>query len=196
MWAAFGAAITPLLLWHLPLLKQARAYAGTFWAQPQWLGIPDFYHDLLAPAVMPLVAMLFLAGIYVAIFRAAGPAQNGEPGFAPPVHEIAAAFGFIVIPVICVVLAMLVTGAFTDRYAIPAVIGFSVLIAFIAARLFDNSALTAAALVICFVGWFGILELKLIRWVSDDSLGAAVKPLQSESEGGLPICSLRPAYVH
>ena len=196
LWAAFGLAVTPLLL-HLPLIKQARLYSGTFWAPPLWLGIPDFYYNMLASAVLPLAAMLFLAGIYPAIFPSITPTQNQAAqsqatSFAPPIHEVMAAFGFVLIPVICVVLAKLVTGAFTDRYAIPAIIGFSILVAFIAAKLFDNTALTAAALVICIVGWFGVLELRAVQAVSGNSLNATIELLQSEGESSLPIVASDP----
>ncbi len=198
MWAALGLAATPLL-WHLPLIKQARAYSGAFWALPIWLGIPDFYYNMLASAVLPVVAMLFLAGIYATIFRPAAIAlnhaartQNQLTGVAPPLHEVAAAFGFVVIPIICVVLAKLVTGAFTDRYAIPAIIGLSILIAFIAAKLFDTTALMAAAVVVCFVGWFGVLELKAVRTVSDNWLNTTLQLIESDSESGLPIVASDP----
>jgi len=198
VWAALGLAASPLL-WHLPLIKQARAYSGAFWAPPIWLGIPDFYYNMLGSAVLPVVAMLFLAGIYATIFRPAALAQNHAAraqnqltGVAPPLHEVAAAFGFVVIPIICVVLAKLVTGAFTDRYAIPAIIGLSILVAFIAAKLFDTTALMAAAVVVCFVGWFGVLELKAVRTVSDNWLNTTLQLIESDSESGLPIVASDP----
>lgn len=196
VWAAFVLAVTPLL-WHLPLIKQARASSGVFWAQPHWLGVVEFYYSLLAPAVFPLVAMLVLAGAYATFFRAGAPAEDPagrapDPARNPPAHEVVAAFGFALIPVICVILAMLVTGAFTDRYAISAVLGLSILVAFIAAKLFDRTALLAAALVVCFVGWFGGIELRALRQISDNPLAATVKLLQSEADGRLPIVASEP----
>jgi hypothetical protein len=140
-----------------------------------------------------------LAGIYATVSRAGAPPQNQAAhtpnqvtNFGPPVHEVVAAFGFAVIPVICVILAMLVTGAFTDRYAISAIIGLSILVAFIAARLFDNTALMAVALALCFVGWFGGVESRAIQRTSADSLNAAVKLLQSEPDTSLPIVASEP----
>lgn len=185
LWGAFGLAVTPLFL-HLPLIRQARAYSGAFWAPPLWLGIPDFYYNLLASAVLPLIAMLFLAGIYATLVRPVAPAPDQSAGFSPPIHEVAAAVGFVLIPVVCVILGKFVTGAFTDRYALPAVIGFSILLAFVAAKLFDRTALMGAALVICFVGWFGVLELKTVRRLPDN-LNGPIKRLQSERESDLPI---------
>jgi 4-amino-4-deoxy-L-arabinose transferase-like glycosyltransferase len=191
VWAAFGLAITPLI-WHLPLIQQARAYSGTFWAQPQWMGISDFYNNLLYSAVLPLTAIVFLAGIYAAFFRSPSDEQNLKRSITPPIYEITAALGFLVIPVICVILAKFVTGAFTDRYAISAIIGFSVLIAFVAAKLFENTAFLAATLIICFVGWFGILQLEALQRVSNNSLGAAVKLFETENESNLPIIASDP----
>nr|MDQ3622139.1 glycosyltransferase family 39 protein [Verrucomicrobiota bacterium] len=191
LWAAFAVAVLPLIL-YLPLIKGARTYAATFWAPPHWLGIPEFYHNMLAPAVVPLVAILFLAGIQVTVPRSDTqmPGQAKRPALLFP--EIAAAAGFIVIPVICVLLGKLVTGAFTDRYALPAIIGFSVLVAFAAARLFNNGALMASAVVICVVGWFGVLQIKAIRELSGDPVSTIVALLQSEGESNLPIVASEP----
>jgi hypothetical protein len=85
-------------------------------------------------------------------------------------------------------LAKLVTGAFVDRYAISAIIGFSVLIAFIAAKLFDNAASLAAALVICCVGWFAVLQAEAVLGAApEEPLSTTIKLLQSENESNLPI---------
>jgi hypothetical protein len=43
-------------------------------------------------------------------------------------------------------LGKFVTGGFTDRYAVIAIIGFSVLIAFIAAKLNNNDILISAGI--------------------------------------------------
>jgi len=199
VWAAFGLAMTPLL-WHLPLIKQAQAYTSTFWAPPAWVHIPEFYANLLAPMVLPLTAVLILAGIYLTVFPNDESAAKQAAPPPPPVHEIAAACGFIVIPIICVILAKLATGAFANRYALPAVIGFGILVALIAAKIFNNRAVMGLALVICFGGWFLLTQAREIRDPTSNSMGpftnealhSGIKLFQSEREQTLPIVAAEP----
>ena len=66
-----------------------------------------------------------------------------------PVQDLALACGFALLPVVAISLAKVSTGAFTSRYAIYAIIGLSVLLAWSLARIGDNRALlgiTAALL--------------------------------------------------
>jgi len=193
VWAAFGLAVTPLV-WHLPLIRQAKTYSNAFWSPPRWVNVPDFYSHLLTPMVLPLAAMLFLVAIYAMIFHDNARAPNQAAPFSPPVHEIAAACGFILIPFVCVILAKLATGAFTDRYALPAVIGLGVLVAFIAAKIFDNRVLMAMALVFCFGGWFLFTGARALidpssKWSDPIVAGLrnSIELLQSEPEQNLPI---------
>ncbi len=157
------------------------------------MNIPDFYYNLLISAVLPLVATLVLAAIYLSFYRVdESRLPNSESNYAVPVYEIAAAFGFVIIPIICVISAKFVTGAFTDRYAIAAVIGFSVLFALIAAKLFGNSALLPAVLVICFLGCFALLEFKTVQQVSGNSSDNEIKLFREQAESNLPIIAADP----
>lgn len=121
--AAIALSMTPLLF-HLPLIRSARSYSTAFWAQPKWGDIPDFFNFLLASAVLPLTAMLLLTVAWSLL----APAKERESAPYLLTHEFFAAIGFIAIPVVTVVMAMFVTRAFTYRYALPAVIGLTVLI--------------------------------------------------------------------
>lgn len=195
VWTAFCLAVTPLF-WHLPLIWQARAYSGGFWAPPQWSDIPGFYINMLYAAVLPLVSILFLAWIYQAVSRDDTPPQKESSSKnTPPVYEVVAAAGFITIPIICVILGKTVTGAFTDRYAVSAIVGFSILISFAVAKLCNNSAVVSAVLIICFVGSFGILIYRE-TWKPSDQWGAEpetkIQLLQREAAGDLPIVAADP----
>src|SRR5215510_7259087 len=126
VWAALAISVVPLA-WHLPLIKAGTAYSGAFWSPPQWVNLPDFYEDLLTPALIPVAAILTAVAIqHVAI---SDDARRGDDHARRtlPLHELAAVVGFVLIPVACLLLAKLVTGAFVNRYALPAVIGFAVL---------------------------------------------------------------------
>lgn len=145
VWAAFGmAAVVPILLF-LPLIQQARAYGAAFWSPPQWGQIP----------ALPLMALMLLAAVYVLVPSPGQDAQRwGRLVPAPHGHEIVAVFAFAAIPFAALLLAKLVTNAFTDRYAEPAVIGLSALFAFAVYRLETNRAVLGVATVLLLSGGF------------------------------------------
>jgi len=183
IWGAFGVAVTPLLLF-LPLIERARNYSLAFWAQTDWMAITKFYYFLLAPALLPLMVIPVLL-----VLDPATHGQHQRSRSAAPLHEMVAAFGFITIPVVAFILAKLVTGAFTDRYALPAVIGFSIFIAFAAYKLLDGRAIMAAALLLSLCGGFMMMAVKSFQETVAARMRQAEtnKFLQSERESGLPI---------
>jgi hypothetical protein len=188
IWIAFALALTPLLLF-LPLIERANTYAATFWGKPHWGAIPGFYYFLLIPALLPLVATLILSAVDSTTHPIGSSGRNQGSRPTPLFHEIAAAFGFVVIPVVAVILAKLVTDAFTSRYALPSVIGFSILLAFSAYRLLDGRAIVGVALVLFYCSWFTALEVKYFQY-ENASVLSQIKTydlLRSESENSLPI---------
>lgn len=188
IWVAFGFALLPLFVF-MPLIEQARTYSVNFWAQPHWGSIPEFYYFLLIPALAPIVAVLMLAAGY-SMTSSSGVAKYHQ-GLPPKLllHEVAAAFGFIAIPFVAVALALLVTGAFTYRYALPAVIGFSILLPFATARLLDGRAVSAVALMIALSGGFMMLNARSFQAATSVSLdqSKAYSFLGSNGEANLPI---------
>jgi hypothetical protein len=102
-----------------------------FWAKPTPLRLFDFYTELLGHAVLPAVSALAcvaLAGM-VAQFSIPAPASEGKARTQPP-HELAAAIGFLFVPVLLLIFTRLRTGYFMDRYALTAVIGVAILAAY------------------------------------------------------------------
>ena len=75
----------------------------------------------LAVAVVGL-AVLTLGGYVVGRLASATPPPAGPPG-----HEVVAVGAFLLLPLAAVVIAETVTHAYTDRYALPTVIGILVL---------------------------------------------------------------------
>ena len=153
VWGALAVAVLPIAAF-LPLIRAASAYSGAFWSPPQWLNMPEFYHHLLAPAVVPLVAVIVFGVIHGTIARDTAATSEKHHAFSFPAHELAAACGFILIPVIAVVVAKVVTGAFTHRYAMSAVIGAAVFAGFGAASAFRTQPLMRLLSVACLAGWF------------------------------------------
>ena len=85
---------------------------------------PGLYSYLLYPGLVGLAAIAVLGIVHAASIR------DGRPQLVPmpPAAETVAACGFLLIPFVSVTVAKVATGAFTDRYAMPAVLGFAVLV--------------------------------------------------------------------
>jgi Dolichyl-phosphate-mannose-protein mannosyltransferase len=185
IWIAFGAPIIPLLL-SLPLIEAGRTYADDFWAKPNWGSISKFYDFLLRPALLAMVAMLISSVLY----SMTPPIRlNGRNEESPPFHEIVAAFGCVAMPVVGVILGIFITGAFAPRYALPSVMGFSILFAFAAYRLFDGRALLAVALALFLCGGFIMRMVRNLEETTEASLNHVeiYRFLRSERESRLPI---------
>jgi 4-amino-4-deoxy-L-arabinose transferase-like glycosyltransferase len=152
VWASLAIAVLPLP-WHLPLIKAATAYSGAFWSPPQWVNLPDFYQDLLTPALIPIAAVVVLAAIHHAAFGH-DPSSDDDERRTLPLHELAATAGFVLIPLLSLVIAKLVTGAFVNRYALAAVLGLSVLAGLATELAFRRRPAARVLVAACLAGWF------------------------------------------
>jgi hypothetical protein len=153
IWAAFALGLAPIL-GLLGLIRRNAQLRDNFWAEPRWSEIVDTYKWLLKPAVTPLVAALAVV-VWLTIRKREAGTREAEPGgFEPaPAHELVAVSGFLALPVITMVLAKLVTNAYTPRYAVPTVIGLDLLIVLAAVTLTRNRAAAGVALALTFGGW-------------------------------------------
>jgi hypothetical protein len=193
VWGAFAIALVPLGF-QIPLLRAGASYAGTFWSPPQWVNIPDFYYTLLAPAVVPLATMAVCIGVY-ACLRTGSAHEAASP--QPPVHELAALVGLLAIPVVCVLAAKLATGAFTNRYAIAAVIGAAALLPLIVRRLVWFPTTAALIVAVCGCAWFTFTGLRAIvegpdAPVTTASLQSAIATIRSAPDRDLRIAVADP----
>jgi len=186
VWAALGLGVTPLL-GFVPLIRRAMGYSATFWSKARWMSIPEFYYSLLAPTVLPLMALLVLTAVYPTTNSSRRRCASDTLG--PHPYELVAILGFMAIPIVAVTLSMLVTGAFTERYALPAVIGCSVIIAIAAHRsLYDRPA-AAAILTLFLCACFLSLGAKSFAngTAIREANAQAVEFLQSVGMSDLPI---------
>ena len=152
IWLAFSVATIPLFVF-LPLIQSGRKLAATFWARPQWQQMADFYQHVLSPASVPLLVIVLGLAVY-GLARASDGGKSAATGAAPPPrHEIVAALGYLALPVVAVLVAKLVTGAFTDRYALPAVLGVAIIVSWGAHQLLDHRAALGAILAALLTGW-------------------------------------------
>jgi Dolichyl-phosphate-mannose-protein mannosyltransferase len=137
--AALGLGLAPLVA-YAPLIRGARRYSGHFWTQFDWGSAATFYAWLLrTPAIPPSIGTNVLVA-FVAVVVGAALVILAAPSFKSttvPLDAplVAAALGFLAIPLLAVAAAEAVTGAFSERYTLSAVIGLAVLVPLAVERL-------------------------------------------------------------
>ena len=189
VWMAMGLSLAPLVVF-LPLIQSARKFAPHFWAKPQWLSMAYFYeHFLLTPSAVPLLFIFLAVVAYSTLRRPLAEMAETPVRGCIPLHEIAAAVGFLFIPVVGVVLAKTVVGAFSDRYALPAVIGLSIIVAWGLHNVLAKRRVPAAALGLVLLAFLAVKEVQTYRRVAADrSLHDATYGfLENYAQGDAPI---------
>ncbi len=167
IWLAFFIATIPLWIF-LPLIQAGRRHTSTFWAKPRWHDVVGFYHNLFSSGPFPLLAILLLLALY-AIIRPYRGERDHTASARVPVHEVVAAVGYLAIPAVAVLLAKLVTGAFTDRYAITGVVGLALIIPWGAYHILDRRETMGALLAVILCSWFVVTDgIKLAAKLRQD----------------------------
>lgn len=188
VWLALALGAAPLLI-YLPLIRGARTYSGTFWARPGFGTLGEFLPFLFDFLALPLAAVLIWAGASLL----ARP-KSVAPPKAVPLEEIAAALGYIALPVIAVALGKAVTGAYTHRYALAAVIGFCVFAAWTLAAVFGGRARPALAI----AALLSVLFFARAAWEYREVSRAAARQahmidfLENRTDPALPIAIADP----
>jgi len=161
VWLAFALATLPLWVF-LPLIQAGRRLGATFWARARWFDMVTFYQDLLAltasGAIFLFVGILVLLTLYPIVRSSIGAEPRVRPVSRIPPGEVVAALGYLAIPVIAVLLAKLATGAFTDRYALAAVLGLALIIPWGAYLILDGRATIGLALAAVLFSWFVVKD--------------------------------------
>ncbi len=169
VWLALGLSLSPLLAF-MPLIRSARKFAPHFWAEPRWSSMGYFYeHFLLTPSAVPLLVIFLTVVLYSTFRRAQADGPRKRVSDHVPAHEMVAAAGFLLIPVVGVVLAKTVVGAFSDRYALPTVIGLCLIVGWglFSALAGRRAVAVALALVLC--GFLAVKELQTYRRVAEST---------------------------
>jgi len=79
---------------------------------------------------------------------------------------VSAAVGFLLIPVVAVVMAKTVVGAFSDRYALPAVVGLSIIVGWGLCSALAGRRAPAVALGLLLLVFLGVKEVQTCRRVA------------------------------
>lgn len=191
VWIALGLSLSPLLIF-LPLIQRARRFAPHFWAKPHWSSMAYFYeHFLLTPAAVPLLAVFLLAAAYTVFRRGSIGEYPGTPrtAFEVPQHEMAAVVGFLLLPVVGVILAETVVGAFSSRYVLSAVIGLSIVVGWGLYGLLGGRKSVAAGLALVLLAFLAVKEAQTYRRsIADRSLqNSTYAFLETYARGKEPI---------
>lgn len=192
-WVAIGIGGLPLIV-YLPLIRSATSYSQTFWAKVEFGSINDYIAFVLTPALLPLAGLVLWAGAQSLLRLRSTDHAGAAQAIRPPLVDVVAVFGFLALPVLAIILALTVTGAYTHRYALSAVIGMSVLGAWMLAAGFgglSRTALTAAAVLsLFFVG----KQARAARSISGASSyrHAIVEFLQAQQTSNYPIAIVDP----
>jgi 4-amino-4-deoxy-L-arabinose transferase-like glycosyltransferase len=124
---SFCGALVPLLAFS-SLIAEAKDYSTSFWAQPTWHAAIRFYPDSLMDRPLGVVLVVFAAIVMVVGWRSWNTRRRARLSL-PPSHELAALVTLVLLPFFGVALGKLVTGAYTDRYVLSALVGIAILIA-------------------------------------------------------------------
>ena len=140
------------------------------------------------PVSVVSVAAVGLAGCVLTAYVVTRTAGAVAPLAGPPLHEVVAAAGFLVLPFAAVVLAKTVTNAYTDRYSLPAVIGLVVL-PLALYRLEGRRPLVGASVVAALAGAFVVAASVQAQHASDLAAqqDRTVRFLEQHAGAGLPI---------
>ncbi len=126
MWAALvvpAIAGVPLL----PLIRAARQFAGTFWSRPEVSGVSGFYEDLIAPLCVIVLVAALAAWVAWLVFGEERLSARDAPGWSFRPEETIVLIVLFVIPLVAFAIAVLVTGAFHERYVLYAGLALPIL---------------------------------------------------------------------
>ena len=154
--AAFFAPIVPLAV-SAPLIQEARRYSGAFWTEFDLGSAPEFFVFLLRADVFSAsriptwlgigFAAVVLGAALIVLLRRPRAAQT----------EVAAAVGFLLLPLAGVLVGELVTGAYVERYVLAGVLGPALLIPLALSRVARGRRSAAVAASVVLALWFGVL---------------------------------------
>ena len=188
VWLAFCGGGLPLLVF-LPLLRASISpYGLAMSTRPQANSILDCYAELLSMAGHPLAAILCALAIWRTV-RARGILTGRVSRLSSmPLREIAAAIGFLLLPVIGVLQAVLVTDQIAPRYVMPLVMGFGILVALLAyENLRDDAVAGLLIAALLLAGWGSHVGREYLRLRLEGDRVQAFYRAAAQQPGGLPI---------
>jgi hypothetical protein len=189
---SFGGALVPLLAFS-PLIADAKDYSTSFWAHPTWHAAVRFYPDSLMDRPLGVVLAVLAAVVVFVVWRSWSTRRRAWSSL-PPSHELAALVTMALLPFFGVALGKLVTGAYTERYVLSAIVGIAILIALAAWWTDAGVPAIGLSLLIVFVLFAGarVVERNDDVTVDADAQAQALAFLERHSGDGEPIVVASP----
>jgi hypothetical protein len=194
IWVSLFAGLLPLAF-LIPLVRGANAgtlglplRSPAFWAKPTLNGMTQTYIALFALAIPACAAALAIA--WLATLSGNRGRATERP--ALPGHELAAAAGFLLIPIVLTVFTRIFTGYYLGRYALATAIGGAILLAAATARCLPrprSAMLAAIVLAAVFVGTRG---WKAAEGLTSPQPSVALQTLARKGDRNLPIAVANP----
>ena len=154
-----AAAMVPAVLvlgLHYALLVATQSFGANYWAQPSLGAIAPFYERFLLP---PLI-LGGLAVLVVALFAGwSSPPRDNTQKTTFAIHEWTAMAVLVLLPPVVIVVSMVTTNAFFERYILWTVIGFSVLGAAVLSAAVRGRATVGVALIVIAIAAMARLEI-------------------------------------
>jgi 4-amino-4-deoxy-L-arabinose transferase-like glycosyltransferase len=154
--AAFFAPLLPLAI-STPLLREARRYSGQFWTEFDLGSTADFFLALLRAEVFSSsrIPTWLGLGFTVVVLGTSLVVLLRRPRRMQV--EVAAAIGFLLLPLVGVLAGELVTRAYTERYVLAAVLGPALLVPLALDRVAGGRVVAAVSAAAVLTLWFGVL---------------------------------------
>jgi hypothetical protein len=143
---SFASALVPIAAFSRVILS-AQAYSAHFWAVPRWRNMASWYMDALGYGFLLVLA---LSGLALLRLTRRNPQESG---LLPRIERshVVALLTLSAVPILGVLIAKLVTNAFSPRYAIAALPAVCILLTLGLARM-QRFAVSGAAIL-----WIGSL---------------------------------------
>ena len=190
---AFAGILVPLVAFE-ELIRESDAYSTTFWGRPTWHAAVRFYPDSLMDRALLVVVAVVATALAVTLLRTSSRAARKAGLRRPPDHELVALVTLALLPFFGVLLGKLVTGAFTDRYVLSAIVAMSALLALAAWWADGGVPLLGIGLLVVLTVFAGVRISSRYDDATSDAHDqtAALRLVQREGGSGLPIAVASP----
>ena len=170
----------------LPLVQQTRASMATWFGSSDWNAAAESYLFLLKFVRWPLLGAFAAAGLALAARNQSRDTDKSTNRL--PLHELAAVLGFVALPLLGVVMSRVTGTTFTVRYAAPAIIGFAMLLAYLANGHRLLAKYGAILLVLILVGRIAqAMRSDFRRAVEDAAMSREFQVLEGLGRSDLPV---------
>jgi hypothetical protein len=154
---------------YSPHIRAIQVYSKSYWSVIDFATLADIYFTLFSKFIVLTVVGCAAFGFWASLSRKRLSGMHAEFDTLP-LHELAAAGGYLLLPVACFVLSFY-TRALHYRYVIAAVIGLSLFVPF--SLWMFRSTLSVATGILCVLLVLNLLRTTLsrVRTPDEDSWG-------------------------